>query len=697
MSVQPPRVDTGGEPGALGIRNPGRVLVLGTLAYFLLGLLGRATIVDDHALSLVWPAAGASMMLFALLPTRKWGLAAGVLALATVVLNMVTGATGTEAAIFVAANLSQAMSGVLVLRALAPGLIGPTAVRPLDQLRDFWAVLAGCIGGSLVGAAVGILGRLLLLDGGPRVDVFVWWGRNAVGATVVLTSALLLWAAWTRLREQVAVGVDVVANARALARHRGLEAALLGVLTLAVYAVVFVAVPSLPVLFSLLVPTVWAGMRFSPLAVATHSVVLSAAVVVVTLRGHGPFASPDHWQQEVLISQAFLGLVFCLGMLLALGRSERLALTHNLLSSRAASESQARLMSTIIDTMHDGVTVLDESGQVLQRNPAGAQMVRTSPDELHNINEVGFRILTPDGRPMLQHELPWVRAMNGDAVVARDLVVEFEDGSPSRTLAVSARRLPTPAPNGLRQAVVVYHDVTADRAQRSELESFASVVAHDLLGPLGVVDGWTEMLDHDLETDGTLSLDDAAPKLDRIRTAAAGMRKLIEDLLESSTSRDAQLRTTVVDLEKLARTVAQQHLEVTPGPGPTIEIGPLPRVYADATTVRQVLDNLIGNAVKYVVPGEVPVVRVTGRRLDDLVEVTVADEGVGIPADQRDRIFEAFHRAHAGRGYAGHGIGLSVCKRIVERHGGRIYVKAPEGERGTRIVFTLPAAHAGYL
>jgi signal transduction histidine kinase len=147
----------------------------------------------------------------------------------------------------------------------------------------------------------------------------------------------------------------------------------------------------------------------------------------------------------------------------------------------------------------------------------------------------------------------------------------------------------------------------------------------------------------------------------------------------------------VIDLDGLVRSIADQRSIVTSGEPPRIEIDPLPKVYADAAMVRQLLDNLIGNAVKYVASGKVAHVKVTARNVGGLVEVTVADEGIGIPAGQRDQIFEPFHRAHPGATYDGHGIGLSVCKRIVERHGGRIYARPPLGEHGARIVFSLPA------
>ena len=185
----------------------------------------------------------------------------------------------------------------------------------------------------------------------------------------------------------------------------------------------------------------------------------------------------------MLVSQLFVGLVFCLGILLALGRGERVSLSATLTSTQAVSETQAEVLSTIIDTMHDGLSVIDETSEVLRRNPAGAQMLRTESDRLNNVSQSQFTILGGDGRALEVADYPWMRAIRGENVVNQDIVLAFDDGSPSRTLAVSARRLPTLNDRGLRQAVVIYHDVTTDRAQRTALESFAGVVAHDLPWP----------------------------------------------------------------------------------------------------------------------------------------------------------------------------------------------------------------------
>ena len=349
-------------------------------------------------------------------------------------------------------------------------------------------------------------------------------------------------------------------------------------------------------------------------------------------------------------------------------------------------------MSTLIDSMHDGVSLVDERGWVVKRNPAGAEMVRTSADSLNHVGESAFHMTTLDDRVLSKQDFPWVRAMAGEEVVDEDVVVVFDDGSPSRTLAVSARRLPPMNGDGLRHAVVIYHDVTADRAQRTALESFAGVVAHDLLGPLGVVDGWAEMLANDLAASDTLTRPQAEPKVDRIRAGALGMRLLIRDLLESSTSRDQQLHSTVVDLESVARSVAEHRPEVPREAKPHVEVAALPDVYADGAMVRRLLDNLIGNAVKYVVPGEVAHVTVTGRRVGDMVEVTVADEGIGIPADERDQVFGAFHRASGALSTTGT---ASAC-RSASGSSSDTAARSPRGRRWASAVHASCSACRPY-
>ena len=497
-------------------------------------------------------------------------------------------------------NIAQAICAVLILRALAPRLWGARGSQPLDQLKDFWPVVAASVVGSLVGAAVGGLGRGLLLDrlvrdGCCGVVVPQCHGmhrhlHDRAPGTSGLAGPARSWWARTLLGER-----------RGPVRsRRDCSVAF----TVTIYLAVFGVFPFLPVAFLLLVPTVWAGLRFSALGVALHSLAVCTLVVVFTLQERGPFAAVGPWNEEVLVSQLFIALVFCLGILLSLGRGERLSLTANLSSARAVSESQAEVLSAIIDTMHDGVTLIDESGQVLRRNPAGAELVRTDTDRLNNIARVALHHddHTTAGA-LRQDEYPWVRAIAGENVVDQDIVIVFDDGSPSRTLAVSARRLPTrrgrhaPGGHGLPRR----HQPTGRSARRSSRSpaswrtTCVALSASSTAGPRCSPST-------SRRRDG-LSREQAAPKLERIQAAAHGMHRLIDDLLDSSISREQQLRSDVVDLEAVARSVADQRALLPATASPQIEVGRLPVVYADAALVRQLLDNLVANAVKYVVPG----------------------------------------------------------------------------------------------
>ncbi|MET7419367.1 HAMP domain-containing sensor histidine kinase [Dactylosporangium sp. NPDC005555] len=188
---------------------------------------------------------------------------------------------------------------------------------------------------------------------------------------------------------------------------------------------------------------------------------------------------------------------------------------------------------------------------------------------------------------------------------------------------------------------------------------------------------------------------DAVDSLSRIVRASGRMRHLINDLLAYTTSRNAMIAPVDVRLRDLVRdvTTARADLAATgAAPAPVFTLGRLHDVHADPVLLRQLVDNLINNAVKYTAAGVVPSIGISSERIvGDLVRVDITDNGIGIPAGQHEAIFNNFHRAHRSAGYAGTGLGLAICKRIVERHGGAIVaVDNPGG--GTRFAFTLPKA-----
>lgn len=419
-------------------------------------------------------------------------------------------------------------------------------------------------------------------------------------------------------------------------------------------------------------------------------------MVVATLRGAGSFTQVGSGIESALLVQVYVGLVFCLGVLLALASKERRRLAATLQHAHASATNQAALLSTVINSMREGVTVIDEEGKVLLQNPAAYDLMRSKVDVDGQLRAAPIQVRDFGGGLVPIQLWPFSRALRGEEVIGQELRICFEDGIADRDISVSARKLPFQTEDHLAQAVVIYHDITVERAQRVALESFARTVAHDLKGPLGIVEGWSELLVGDASERELLPGAEVVTTGNRIRNAAATMRQLIRDLLESSMSRDQQLRVAEIDLRLLTEQVADQHRSVVDGTAPVIVVAEdIPPVAADEPQVRQLLHNLIGNACKYVEDGAVADISITGRQVGNQVEVVVADRGIGIPQGHHDEVFAVFNRAHGDRAaYEGHGIGLSVCKTIVSRHGGSIHARPRRSGRGTAFVFTLPAVPA---
>ncbi len=221
-------------------------------------------------------------------------------------------------------------------------------------------------------------------------------------------------------------------------------------------------------------------------------------------------------------------------------------------------------------------------------------------------------------------------------------------------------------------------------AAMREMEAFSYSISHDLRAPLRAINGFAQaLLDKpDLAMDAQ-----SAAMFERIVRNSNKMGRLIDDILEYSRLGRANLLRGPVDLGALARSIAAEQREAFPAT--RVEIGDLPVVHGDATMLRQVLENLIGNAFKYSAPKATPVVRITAirDRLEDII--SVGDNGVGFDMNHMAKLFGMFQRLHPEHDFPGTGVGLAIVKRLVERHGGRVYAEA-QAERGARFSFVLP-------
>ena len=227
------------------------------------------------------------------------------------------------------------------------------------------------------------------------------------------------------------------------------------------------------------------------------------------------------------------------------------------------------------------------------------------------------------------------------------------------------------------------HATELERSNR-ELDEFAAIASHDLSAPLLTVSGFLTLLE---ERYGDGLDADAADFVHHAQSGTQRMQRLIADLLEYSRVGRTGIAPEEVDLAVLARETLVGLRAAIEDAGAEIVIDPLPVVSGDPRALGRVLQNLVSNAVKFAGRAR-PVVHVTARALDHGWEIAVIDNGVGVDPAEREQIFKMFHRL-GGDGVDGTGLGLAICERIVERHGGRIWVDAAAGG-GSAFRFELP-------
>jgi light-regulated signal transduction histidine kinase (bacteriophytochrome) len=177
--------------------------------------------------------------------------------------------------------------------------------------------------------------------------------------------------------------------------------------------------------------------------------------------------------------------------------------------------------------------------------------------------------------------------------------------------------------------------------------------------------------------------------LARIEDNGRRMSQLIADLLEFTRTGRASLRVEDVDMAALARQIADD-LRAAAQPRPEVEIGSLPPARCDASLLRQVWSNLIGNAVKFSGRMDRPRIRIDGSRKGAMLEYSVADNGAGFDMAYAGKLFGVFQRLHSNDEFEGSGVGLAIVQRIVRKHGGQVAAEGAPG-RGATLRFTLPA------
>ncbi len=375
---------------------------------------------------------------------------------------------------------------------------------------------------------------------------------------------------------------------------------------------------------------------------------------------------------------------------------EALAIEHNLLSS-------------IIDTIPDHIYVKDLDGRFILDNVAHRELHGPKTDGSTTGRTV-FDLYTPDEAARFDDDDRYV-IETGQPILNHEELVPMETG---REAWVEMTKVPL---RNMAGEIIGLVGISADISDRreaeqqlrrfaaqlersnAELQNFASVASHDLQEPLRKIQAFSDRLR--VKCGGVLNAQ-GKDYLDRMQGAAERMQVLIQDLLKLSRVTSRALPFEKCDLNEIVRAVISD-LEITiEQTKAEIELAELPVIEADPLQMRQLFQNLISNALKFQKPGDLPRVIVEARVYqmkernipgalpgEEICKIVVRDNGIGFDSKFAEQIFVVFQRLHSRDEYEGTGIGLAICRKITDRHGGTIVAKSAEGQ-GAAFIVTLP-------
>jgi PAS domain S-box-containing protein len=370
------------------------------------------------------------------------------------------------------------------------------------------------------------------------------------------------------------------------------------------------------------------------------------------------------------------------------------------------SRDYAAQWQATFDAISDAVVLVTQDGAVDRCNRAFSTLINKPCEEVvgQNLSDVAgaaavdqsvyFRMLGSRKRESVErrHENAWYDisadpildaegVFKGGVLIISNItdrkLVENARAREQELLQAEAERL---------EAKVLERTRQLEESMNS-MEGFCYTIAHDLRAPLRAVSGLTSELIHQYSS----SFGPDGQELGtRITAAAKRMDRLIEELLAFGRLSNTDLPRRGVDMDMAFRSAIMQFSSEAKEKGAKIDVrSPLPGVWANPTIVEQIAANLIGNALKFVRPGQAPVIVVRAETQGNVARIWVEDNGIGIEKAYHDKIFGLFERLHSDKQYRGTGIGLAIVRKGMERMGGRAGVESEVG-KGSRFWFELP-------
>ena len=379
---------------------------------------------------------------------------------------------------------------------------------------------------------------------------------------------------------------------------------------------------------------------------------------------------------------------------------------------RASLAAERRRYRELFDLAPDGYLVTDFAGTISRCNRAASELLNVTQKYVGGKPLVVFVAEEDHGRfysflasvqtaaSQTLHNLHLLVCPRRRQRFAADISVSCPAKVVERTGAV---RIPEEEPDGIgllwlirdvseQEAAANRLKETASQLERSnfELQQLAFVAAHHFQEPSRVLTTYARLMDKEYRG----KLDQTANTyISFLLDAAEQMRSLVQDVLAYGRLGAEGLEISAVDCNELVRAVVNDWREALDRAGGAVSCGPLPTITADRVQLSLVFQNLIGNSIKFC-GSAAPRIYISASLKREAWCFSVRDNGIGIEGDYVDRIFEMFERLHKSSEFPGTGVGLAICKKIVQRHGGRIWVQSEPGA-GSCFFFTIPVVRAG--
>ncbi len=641
--------------------------------------MGTYSEIQPQGYAVWWPPSGVLLSLLLLTERKKWVHVLVPSALASISANALFNMPVDLSITLVAANVAEGIFAAYCIRRFVGN--EPLFNSPKSVLLVF------LLGSILSNVLAGVLVALILVQINPKLI----WGQCATTyfmttglGSAVFAPLLLSWIG-PRNREPNAT----------LSQVSKREQVAIYITAFSVSVIVFLQQPNAanptcnPIWVVL--PVMWSALRQGVRHTAVVAAISATICLLGSVSGYGPYCIPKSDAiDQITRAQLFAVILLIAGLVLASVLEQR---DHALLDL-ARNEARYR---ALVSALPDTIFVQDLQGKYLDCQTTSPESLIAPPTEV--VGRYMSELMPSEIVPRLQAALE-------DSIRTGQLqTLEYQSSKTQkfyevRFTAISEDQVmsilrdvtdQTKAVIGVKQVNEALETKVRERTLElreavDDLEAFAFSVSHDLRAPLRAIDGFARLLQTDYEHE--LS-DDAKNYLNRIRKNSQRLSDLIRSVLEFSRLGRRPVHQKTVSLSKVACRALDDVFDGYPEHRVRVFIDPLPDVFADETLMRQVFVNLLSNAFKFSAGCPEPEVRVTSKVIDNLVEISVADNGIGFDPDRSQKLFGVFQRLHDPEQFEGTGIGLAFVQRIINRHGGSVWAESEVG-KGATFTFSLP-------